>query len=269
MYIFICEDSIDGIFTGVYDAWASKYGHNNVSLTTCTPENYSLFCDYITVDTNFYKSEKVAQTLISRLGSDVYSEICQAAAAIDQRVSRRPLMDKADAIYRTIVLALSLKDGSKVLTYLGEPYVNRVFKLSLSSGNEAHHLLGFLRFHELENGILFARIHPQNDVLALIADHFTDRLPQENFMILDESRKKAALHQKGSNYFITNTDSLDESKLNRFSKEELEYQKLWCAFFESIAIKGRLNGRLQNQNIPKRFQKDVIEFQSTQKTPSA
>ncbi len=63
MYIFICEDSIDGIFTGVYDAWASGYGHTNISLTTKIPENYSLFCEYITVETDYAKSAKVARTL--------------------------------------------------------------------------------------------------------------------------------------------------------------------------------------------------------------
>ena len=44
MYIFICEDSLDGIFTGVYDAWASRYGHQNVALLAHEPENYMLFC---------------------------------------------------------------------------------------------------------------------------------------------------------------------------------------------------------------------------------
>ena len=55
MYIFLCEDSIDGIFTGIYDAWASKYGHANISLTTCPPDNYVLFCEYITVQTDYGK----------------------------------------------------------------------------------------------------------------------------------------------------------------------------------------------------------------------
>ena len=32
MQIFLCEDSVDGIFTGVYDAWASGLGHDNVRL---------------------------------------------------------------------------------------------------------------------------------------------------------------------------------------------------------------------------------------------
>ena len=170
-------------------------------------------------------------------------------------------MNKGEAIYRTIVLALALKDGSKVLNYLGEPYVNRVFHLSRSTGNEAHHLLGFLRFQELENGILFARIHPRNHVLPFLGEHFSDRLPQENFMIYDASHSQAALHPKGKGFFLTDTGELDEEILHRYSPEETEYQKLWCRFFDSIAVEARINPKLQNQNILKRFQQDVIEFQ--------
>ena len=61
MYIFICEDNIDGIFTGVYDAWASRYGHANIALTTHTPDNYSLFDEYIHIQTDYEKSAKVAR----------------------------------------------------------------------------------------------------------------------------------------------------------------------------------------------------------------
>lgn len=261
MYVFLCEDSIDGIFTGVYDAWASKYGHRNVTLTTHVPDNYTLFDEYITVTTDIEKSRKVCNTLRERLGEEVYSQICEAAWAQEDSCPKKQL-PKADAIYRTIVLGLSLPEGFRVMEYLGEPYVNRVFQLSRAAGNEAHHLLGFLRFQELENGVLFARIHPKHNVLPFLADHFSDRLPEENFMIYDETHKKAALHRKGSYFFLTGTEGLDEQMLQRFSTEELEYQKLWCGFFESIAIDARCNPKLQNQNIPKRFQKDAVEFSS-------
>lgn len=49
--------------------------------------------------------------------------------------------------------------------------------------------------------------------------------------------------------------------LKHFSPEEMEYQKLWCRFFDSIAVEARVNPKLQNQNLPKRFQKDIVEFQ--------
>ena len=47
MYVFICEDSLEGIFTGVYDACASRLGHRNIRLATGEPENYELFSEYI------------------------------------------------------------------------------------------------------------------------------------------------------------------------------------------------------------------------------
>lgn len=260
MYLFICEDSIDGIFTGVYDAFASRYGHANIALTTYEPENYTLFHQYIQVPVDNVKSEKVARTLQQRLGIEVYGELCQAACALTSKDSQTAPRSKADSIYRTIVLAFSLLDGSKVLNYLGEPYVNHVFQLCRATGNEAHHFLGFLRFQELEHGILFAKIHPKNDVLPLLADHFADRLPMENFMIYDETHQKAALHKKGAYFLITDTQSLDESVLTCLSVDEIEYQKLWRGFFESITIEARKNPGLQNQNIPKHFQKDMAEF---------
>ncbi len=83
MYMFLCEDSIDGIFTGVYDAWASHYGHANITLTTQIPENYSLFHEYINVPTDFQKSAKVARTLRKRMGAETYEELCQAASALE------------------------------------------------------------------------------------------------------------------------------------------------------------------------------------------
>ena len=43
MMIFQCEDSVDGIFTGVYDAWACGLGHSNVGLRIRTQMNMELF----------------------------------------------------------------------------------------------------------------------------------------------------------------------------------------------------------------------------------
>ena len=258
MYTFICENSIDGIFTGVYDAWASRFGHRNVRLTTKEPANYELFQEYITVATSDIKSRKVARTLWQRLGAAVYESLCQAILA-DEQTAGRSRLDKADCIYRTIVLGLSMPDGSKVLQALGEPYVHRVFELNRATACETHHYLGFLRFSELENGVLFSPIHPKNHVLPILGAHFTDRLPLENFLIYDGNRALAAVHKSGSDFLIADASDLDQDIIKRYSGKELEYRKLWCGFFDSIAIDARCNPPLQQQNMPKRFWKDTIE----------
>lgn len=261
MYTFLCEDSPDGIFSGIYAAYESRYGHSNIRLALSEyQENYELFQEYITIPTDSKKSEKVARTLRTRFGEEVYSMIYQAAVADGHPQNQKHPINKADAIYKSVVLGLSLADGSRLMDYLHESYVHQVFLLNRSSYNEAHHLLGFLRFQELENGLLFATIHPKNDVLALVSDHFCDRLPQENFIIYDESRKMASLHKKGSTYLLADASDINESFIHRYSSNELEYQRLWKGFFDSIAIEARRNPKLQNQNIPKRFQKDALEF---------
>lgn len=124
MYVFICENSLEGIFTGVYDACASRLGHRNIRLATGEPENYELFSEYIHVTPSADKTGKVIRTITSRFGMQFYESIYQAAMSGEPSSGRK--MDKADAIYETILLALASGDGQKVLLSLGEPCVYRI-----------------------------------------------------------------------------------------------------------------------------------------------
>lgn len=264
MYIFQCEDSIDGIFTGIYDAWASHYGHKNIQLSTDQSGDITLFSEYIQITTDYEKSKKVSNTLIRRLGMDFFEIICKCAMA--EGNSRKLPMDKATAIYQTVVMALSLPEAEKVLEYLGEPCIACIFELCRQTQNEGHQFLGFLRFRELQSGILFAEIHPTNDILPILAAHFSNRLPLDDFVIYDATHHTAAIHKASHGYFITDSISLNLDLTNRLSLDEERYQKLWCTFFNNISIDARYNPKLQSQNIPKRFWPDTIELpQSTTK----
>ena len=117
---------------------------------------------------------------------------------------------------------------------------------------------------ELKNGILFSRIHPKNNALPILAEHFTNRFPQENFLIYDENHDLAALHRAGSNYILADASGINKELLLELSEREEEFQDLWLTFFESIAIKERTNLPLQAQNIPKRFWNDTVEFKPKQ-----
>lgn len=258
MYIFQCEDSIDGIFTGIYDAWASHYGHKNIQLSSDNSGNLMLFSEYIPVIPDCDKSRKVSRTLITRFGTDFYETICKCAMADSH--CRKLTMDKANAIYQTIVMALALPEGAKVLEYLSEPCISCILELCRQTANEGHHLLEFLRFSELKSGILFAQIHAKNDVLPILATHFTDRLPLENFIIYDASHQMAAVHKSSKDYLIVDASSLNLDLTKEYSSEEDGFRKLWCTFFDSIAIEARKNPKLQSQNIPKRFWNDTVEL---------
>lgn len=273
MYTFICNDSPNGILSGIYDAWDFKItqnrkfrsgeatapcSHADISLLCREPENYSLFCEYLPVAESEEKSDKVAKTILKRLGIEFYDTLLNAILAIAPE--QESAIDKADAAYKTVVYALSSPSGAKALNDLANPYVHRIFALSRATGAESHHLMGFLRFSELKNGVLFARIHPKNNALPFLAEHFTDRLPMENFIIYDENRRTAAVHSAGKNFMLVDASGLNQDILNRYSQKEEECRRLWQTFFENIAIKARTNPKLQSQNIPKRFWGDTVEL---------
>ena len=278
MYTFICEDNPNSIFSGVYDAWAFKVGqgrstfhsvsnhlsqppvcrHEDIHLISREPDNYELFCEYFPVTASEEKAQKVVRTLCTRLGMEFYETILNAILAITPTHSGD--IDKADAVYKTLVLALNQGLGVRALDHLSDPYAHRIFTLSRATSCEAHHLKGFLRFSELKNGVLFSTIHPKNNALPILAEHFTDRLPQENFMIYDENRQLAAVHAAGKNFMLVDASELDPDILTHYSTREQEFRELWLTFFESIAITARINPSLQAQNIPKRFWSDALEL---------
>lgn len=262
MHVFICEDSPNGILTGIYDAWSARIAlgvpHSDVRLVCAPPDNYELFCEYHAIAVSEEKAKKVADTLRKKFGAEFCHTILNAVFSGESDAGKT---DKADAVYHTVAAAFrSQNGGSAALSRLGDPYVYRVFELSRATASEAHHLEGFLRFSELENGVLFSEIHPKNYALPILAEHFTDRFPAENFIIYDRTHETAAVHRAKRRFFLADAPKLSAETLPRRSGNEEAFRSLWLTFFKSIAIEARTNPKLQKQNIPMRFWNDTPEL---------
>ena len=251
--IYMCEDSVDGIFTAVYLAWSSGFGHDNVKLEVQSNEkgynNIELFSEYISVSTDLNLSLRVSKAIKEKISSEAYE------AAIRTALSNH--IGKADVIYRFLILGFRF--GSSILERLSNEIVMTVFKVNKYVNGEVHHLLGFVRFSQQEGGWLTSVIHPKNNVLALITPHFADRLPNESFVIYDANRKLASVHMPGRQWIIAGLSDFNSNELD-LSQEEDEYKGLWKAFFKSIVIKERTNKALQRNNLPNRFRGDMTEF---------
>ena len=170
-----------------------------------------------------------------------------------------PMPEKADTIYRVIILALQM--GNQVLDHLTDPNVALLFKMERNANNEILHEQGFLRFEELASGVLFARINPKNAILPYLAYHFADRFPEENWVIADTTHGSMMIHErgKGCSYIHAKDEDFDRLLLS-YSEEEEVFQKLWKRYIDSVGIKARENISLQNQMLPLRFRKYMKEF---------
>lgn len=250
--ILICEDSLEGIFSAIYEAYTLQADYRHISLQTGDTENFTLFSDYIPIETDERKAGKVARTIQRRLGMETYEDICYALASEEA--------GKATAVYRTVAIGLAMRDGRAVMGNLTEEPVRLVAQLKRRVWNEAHHLLGFVRFQELENHILFSKIGPKNNVIPFLGEHFADRLPLEHFVIYDETRGIFLIHPAGKMWFCVRGETLDEESAERYSDREREYQELFKHFCRKIAIKERENRVLQQQLLPLRFQQYMTEF---------
>lgn len=250
-YIFQCEDSLDGIFTAIYDAWSSGYGHKKIQIELKNVDmNYQLFASYIAVTTDYEKSKKVGRTIKNKISMSAYESIARAAMTNKE--------DKADVIYRFIILGLHY--GGGIITNYSNPAVQAIFEMNRMVGNEVHHYLGFLRFSELKNHVLYAKLNPKNNVITLLAPHFLDRLPSENWIIHDEVRELAVVHQVGEGWVQVETSEVDFTTLGKVGTQEEQMEQLWKAFVETISIKERTNYKLQRQNLPLRFRGNMTEW---------
>jgi len=158
------------------------------------------------------------------------------------------------SIYRYILLGF--KTGEEVDRYMQLDYVLYVQKTAKYVGGEAHLLTGFIRFSETKQGVLYAKIGPNNNVLPLVANHFSDRLMNEQWIIHDEKRKTAAIYD-GNEFVITDVpDSVSVVE----SDNEADYKKLWHSFFKTIAVESRVNPKLQRTHLPLHYRKYMSEF---------
>lgn len=252
MTVYRCEDSLESIFTAIYLAYEEKRDHMDTCISL-TDEPVLFAQDvYVTADPD--KINKVMRSLYRIFGEKDYMSLCLALASEDQ--------EKAQAVYRTVVDGLSAgRKAGHLFDNLANNEVHRTFALARTAGREADHLRGFLRFQELENGVLYARIDPKNNVTAFLMPHFSDRLPRENFMIRDGQRGIFAIHPAGKRWYLFYGGEQEEPAL-RISEEEQEYQELFRYFCHKIAIEERKNPKLQQNMLPLRFRKNMTEFRN-------
>lgn len=249
----ICEDSIEGVFTGIYDAYALREGHEHIHLQIGEEGNFRLFASYQPVKPDTVKTAKVARTIQKRLGTEVYMSICRALATEDA--------GKGQAVYHTVVDGITNGSGRRVLENAMNPHVDLLFCLSRKSANEINHLLEFVRFKELEQGILFSKIGPKCNVVSFLMPHFSDRLPLENFIIYDEKRELYGVHPAKKDWYLVSGLEASMEGGFQFSKKEEQYQEIFTMFCRTIAIKERKNLKLQQQMLPLRFQEYMVEFE--------
>lgn len=251
--VYVCQDNITDLFSAIYDAWKECRETGDAEIGFRGNVETKFFCEYVEVEGSEEKAAAVQRLIENNLGAEVYKMLYFAALSSD--------MEKGNAIWGTMVAARKTENCTKIMQHLTEPSVRKAFELYRNVANEAHFFKEILRFRELKSGILFAKIEPKSQVLTILAPHFTNRLPLENFMIYDETHQMFVVHEAKKNWVLVSGVGVDFEGLDSYSEAELEIERLWRGFFQSIAIKERENYKGQRQHFPIWYRKNAVEFE--------
>lgn len=252
MIIFTCKDIFEDMMTCIYDAWAeaNAIGHSSVRLMTEPAGDIELFCEYRHVNPDPEKVQKVIRTIRKKLNWEAYQLVYKSAMSFEA--------NKLDAIYRFLILGFAA--GPPVLQMLQAPQVMTVFELSRKVTNEAHLFREFLRFERMDQEVLMARISPKCNILTILGPQFSDRMPSENWMIIDDTRNLAAVHPADGEYYLTPLGLEDLEQLNAHRETTDPYVALWKSFFRTIGIQERKNYQCQRTMMPLWYRKHMTEF---------
>lgn len=251
--IYICQDNITGLFSAVYDAWKQRRESGEAGIAFRGSVEQELFCEYVEVAESEEKAIAVENLIKRHLGDDSYWDLYHAALSADS--------DKGSAILGTMLEARKIPDSRKIMNYLTCPHVAKVFELNRRVSNEAHYFKEFIRFKELDSGILVSKIRPKSQVLTCVAPHFADRLPLENWMIYDQTHGMFVVHESKKNWVLVSGVQVNIEKLDRYSDSELEMQRLFKGFCKSISIEERCSYSRQRQHLPLWFRQNMVEFE--------
>ena len=157
----------------------------------------------------------------------------------------------------------AFKEAKSIEKDFSNEAVLQVFQIAKKVHREKHRMEAFVRFQETADGLFFAIVEPDFNVLPLIEAHFKNRFADMAWLIWDGKRRYGIYYDKESvtNVQMAFTDNLQGGKDIRaiYDEKEVLYQQLWQQYFKSVNIQSRKNNKLHLQHMPTRYWKYLPE----------
>jgi len=200
-----------------------------------------------------------------RVHASIPRKISNRAAELTRTVFLSCLKQKELRILEFLLRAY--QKGGAITNDFGDAAAVPLLKAERHLLGEAHLLKGFVRFADVGGGLV-ATITPKNYILPFIAEHFTSRFSNEDFMIFDKTNRAALVHYQkprrigdspGRGRGKSEIIRIDSVEFPAVSEQEEKYQALWKRFYDTIAIESRENPLCRMTHMPKRYWENMLE----------
>jgi len=168
------------------------------------------------------------------------------------------IKDRELLILRSIIYYF--RSETKANQNYGHDDILQIKKIVRSVSRERHRVKAFVRFQKMKDGLYFANLEPDFNVLPLIVKFFKERYADQKWLIYDLKRKYGIYYDLMEVTEVKFSDSLAKNQIEiHLDEEESRYSDLWKNYFESVNIKERKNTKLHVQSLPKRYWKYLNE----------
>ena len=253
MTTYIFDATFDGLLTAVFDFYDLKPGEADLVAANQYQPNFLDQTHEVISDEA--KAKRVWDGLKKKLSQDWQMRFYKTYLS-ETPESFRHLFDFARYIF----------DNPKgAEANYGHRSVIAISQMDKSVNRERHRMKAFIRFQETADGVFYAPIEPDYNVLPLITGFFRNRYADQKWIIYDLKRKYGMYYNLEKVEEIA-FDFVPEVKTastflpadSLHNKEEL-YAVLWNDYFKSTNIPARKNMKLHIQHVPKRYWKYLTE----------
>ena len=240
--ILVYDGSFEGFLSLVYEVYYKKLKPTKIYKTL---PNEIIFEEILEIQTSEENSTKVLKAIKTKFPKPIVEKILNIFMC-DSRAFEVALLE---------FIIIGFKD-TKQLFNINNSSVFYLSNLEKELFKNVHKMYAFLRFEELDDDTLYAKLECKFNVVYFLAKHFLKRFNNQNFIIHDINRKIAFIKTK-DDYSIQEVAFFDEPN---YSANEEKFQKLWKRFFKGVTIEERINPKLQQQLVPLIYRTYMSEF---------
>lgn len=249
MHTYTYDGSFEGLLTVIFNAYEQKMF--NALIVPPDKPQAALFGEMVTIYTEPEKAARILAGLKKRISALAITQLYKTF------LSEKEGME--NILFRYMQYAFS--QVVSIENDFSNPSVLYVTDTAKKVYREKHRMEAFVRFKKTKDGLFYALIEPDFNVLPLIKDHFEKRYADQLWLIYDLKRNYGI-------YYDLQQTSLVQLDMTGFKEEETildeqenSYGKLWKNYFTSVNIKERKNKKLHQRHMPLRYWKYLTEKQ--------
>ncbi len=251
MQTYVFDGTLPGLLTAIFESYERKA--TSVRIESRANHQPALMGDTLIVVSDEQKARRVWHGLAKHMDAKWLARWYAAFLA-----------ERASGYQHLFELSrLVFDQGGAVIENYGNAHVLHVAQLDRKVHREKHRMEAFVRFQQLADGLYYAAIEPDFDVLPLISGHFKNRYADQRWVIYDLKRAYG-LYYDGQSVNEVTFGFEDAGKQgipgpNQLAEDERHYQDLWRSYFNHTNISVRKNTRLHIRHVPVRYWKYLTE----------